>query len=313
VIDLLEIVLPIFGVVLAGWLVGRFEIIKGDRVNGLADFTFFVAIPALMFRSVVRNIHWETFDPGVLIAYFGSGLGVYAIAMVIGLRVFRIKLEEAAVLGLACTFGNSVQLGIPMVVRSFGETGLVPLMLIISFHSMILIGLSTVLIEIARGRGGGAKAAAVQSAKGTAQNPIIIAMVTGLVWAAIGLELPRLADDFLALLGAAGIPCALFVLGAQLARFRLGGSLGPTVVILVLKLAALPGIVWLMAEPLGLTAETAAVAILAAGLPTGANVFILASRYLVYQAPVVSSVVISTVLSVGTITALIAWLGPVRS
>jgi len=313
VIDLLEIVLPIFAVVLAGWIVARFEVIKGDRVNGLADFTFFIAIPALMFRSVVRNIHWQTFDPGVLIAYFGSGLGIYALAMIIGLRVFRIRMEEAAMLGLACTFGNSVQLGIPMVVRTFGETGLVPLMLIISFHSMILIGLTTVLIEIARGRGGGAKAAAVQSAKGTAKNPIIIAMMTGLACASIGLELPRLADDFLMLLGAAGIPCALFALGAQLARFKLGGSMTPTVVIIVLKLAALPAIVWLMAEPLGLTAETAAVAILAAGLPTGANVFILANRYLVYQAPVVSSVVVSTILSVGTITAVIAWLGPVRS
>jgi len=313
VIDLLEIVLPIFAVVLAGWLVGRFEIIKGDRINGLADFTFFIAIPALMFRSVVRNIHWETFDPGVLIAYFGSGLGIYALAMAIGLRVFRIRLEEAAMLGLACTFGNSVQLGIPMVVRSFGEHGLVPLMLIISFHSMILIGLTTVLIEIARGRGGGAKAAAIQSAKGTASNPIIVAMMAGLACAAVDVQLPHMLDDFLALLGAAGIPCALFALGAQLARFRLGGSLAPTAVILALKLVALPAIVWLMAEPLGLAPETAAVAILAAGLPTGANVFILANRYLVYQAPVVSSVVISTLLSVGTITGLIAWLGSVRS
>ena len=305
---LLEIVLPIFAVVLTGWIVGRFEIIKGERVNGLADFTFFIAIPALMFRSVVRNIRWETADPGVLIVYFGSGLLVYGVAMAIGLRVFRISFEEAAVLALACTFGNSVQLGIPMVVRTFGEHGLVPLMLIISFHSLVLIGLTTVLIEIARGRGGGAKAAAIQSAKGTARNPIIIAMVSGLIVAAFDVELPHMADDFLALLGAAGIPCALFALGAQLARFKFAGSLGPTGVILVLKLAALPAVVWGLALALGLTREAESVAILASGLPTGANVFILANRYLVYQAPVVSAVVASTVLSLGTITLLIAWL-----
>lgn len=307
-IDLLQIVLPIFAVVLIGWLVGRFDIIKGERVNGLADFTFFIAIPALMFRSVVRNIRWETADPGVLVAYFGSGLVIYAIALVIGLRVFRIKFEEAAVLGLACTFGNSVQLGIPMVVRTFGEHGLVPLMLIISFHSLVLIGLTTVLIEIARGRGGGAKAAALQSAKGAASNPIIIAMVTGLIAALFGFELPKMADDFLGLLGAAGIPCALFALGAQLSRFKFAGSLGPMAVILVLKLAALPAIVWGFALWLDLAPETGAVAILASALPTGANVFILANRYLVYQAPVVSSVVVSTALSLGTITLLIAWL-----
>ena len=77
------------------------------------------------------------------------------------------------------------------------------------------------------------------------------------------------------------------------------------------SLAALPAIVWLLGIWLGLSGETAAVAILASGLPTGANVFILANRYLVYQAPVVSSVVASTMLSLGTITLLIAWLSPI--
>ena len=309
-IDLLEIVLPIFGVVLVGWAVGRFDIINAERINGLADFTFYVAIPALMFRSVVRNIRWETADPGVLIAYFGSGLVIYGAAMAIGLRVFRVRFEEAAMLGLACTFGNSVQLGIPMVVRSFGEQGLVPLMLIISFHSLVLIGLTTVLMEIARGRGAGARAAAIQSAKGAAKNPIILSMVSGLLAAGFGLELPKMADDLLGLLGSAGIPCALFALGGQISRFRLRGSLGPASAILVLKLAALPAIVWLFGIWLGLAPETASVAILASGLPTGANVFILANRYRVFEAPVVSAVVVSTAVSLGTITLLIAWLAP---
>ena len=117
-------------------------------------------------------------------------------------------------------------------------------------------------------------------------------------------------DDLLGLLGSAGIPCALFALGGQISRFRLRGSLGPASAILVLKLAALPAIVWLFGIWLGLAPETASVAILASGLPTGANVFILANRYLVYQAPVVSSVVASTALSLGTITLMIAWLAP---
>jgi len=94
----------------------------------------------------------------------------------------------------------------------------------------------------------------------------------------------------------------------QRAASHYGGSLGPTAVILVLKLAALPALVWIFGLGLNLPPETAAVAILGAGLPTGANVFILANRYPVYQAPVISSVVVSTALSLGTITLLIAWL-----
>jgi malonate transporter len=307
---ILDVVLPIFGVVLAGYLVGRLGIIKGERIDGLADFTFFVAIPALMFRSVVHSVRWESADPGVLIAYFGSGVLLFGLMVFVGGRIFRVRFEEAAVLGLAVTFGNSVQLGIPLVLRAFGESGMLPLMLIISFHSIVLIGLTTVLIEIGRGRGGGPKAAALQAAKGSARNPIIIAMLTGLVGAAFEVELPKALDDFLALVGSAGIPCALFALGAQLTRFRLAGSLGPTMMIVVLKLLVLPAIVWVFALWLGLRPETVAVATLAAGLPTGANVFILANRYQVYQAPVASAVVASTALSLVTVAVLIAWLAP---
>ena len=307
---ILDVVLPIFGIVLAGYVIGRLGIIKGERIDGLADFTFFIAIPALMFRSVVRSVRWEGADPGVLIAYFGSGVVLFALMAVIGARVFRARFEEAAVLGLAVTFGNSVQLGIPLVLRAFGESGMLPLMLIISFHSIVLIGLATVLVEIGRGRGGGPKAAALQAAKGSAKNPIIIAMLSGLLAAALGIELPKVLDDFLGLIGSAGIPCALFALGAQLTRFRLAGSLGPTAAILVLKLLVLPAIVWAFSLALGLKPETVAVATLAAGLPTGANVFILANRYQVYQAPVASAVVASTALSVITVAIMIAWLAP---
>jgi malonate transporter len=305
---LLEIVLPIFGVVLAGYVVGRTNLIRPERIDGLADFTFFVAIPALMFRSVVRNIRWDNIDAAVLIAYFGAGLIVYGLTAWLGRRLLRTGFAEAAVLGLAATFGNSVQLGIPLVVRTFGEQGLVPLMLIISFHSLVLIGLTTVLLEIGRGHGGGARAAALQSAKGAATNPIIIAMLSGLAAAAAGVELPHVADDFLSLLGSSGIPCALFALGAQLSRFALAGSMAPTSLILVLKLALMPALVWLFAHMLGLAPETIAVATLAAAMPTGANVFILANRYGVYQAPVVSAVVVSTALSLATITLLLTWL-----
>ncbi|MSP50442.1 MAG: AEC family transporter [Alphaproteobacteria bacterium] len=307
---IIDVVLPIFGVVLAGYLVGRLGIIKDERIDGLADFTFFVAIPALMFRSVVRSVRWEGADPGVLLAYFGASVLLFGLMAAIGGRAFRARFEESAVLGLAVTFGNSVQLGIPLVFRAFGESGMLPLMLIISFHSIVLIGLATVLVEIGRGRGGGPWAAALQAAKGSARNPIIIAMSAGLLGAAFEVELPQALDDFLGLIGSAGIPCALFALGAQLTRFRLAGSLGPMAAIVVVKLLVLPAIVWVFAIALGLRPETVAVATLAAGLPTGANVFILANRYQVYQAPVASAVVASTALSLVTVAALIAWLAP---
>ena len=48
-------------------------------------------------------------------------------------------------------FANTVMLGIPLVLTAYGEAGAVPLFIIISLHSILLVGSGTMLIEIARG------------------------------------------------------------------------------------------------------------------------------------------------------------------
>ena len=59
--------------------------------------------------------------------------------------------SEAIPDGMTRGFANTVMLGIPLVLTAYGEAGAVPLFIIISLHSILLIGSATMLIEIARG------------------------------------------------------------------------------------------------------------------------------------------------------------------
>jgi hypothetical protein len=71
----------------------------------------------------------------------------------------------------------------------------------------------------------------------------------------------------------------------------------------------LPAAVWLVAAGLfGLPRDDIAVAVLAAGLPTGNNVFILAQRYRVYEGVAASATILSTAAAAVTLSLLVALL-----
>src|SRR5437762_10092967 len=68
-------------------------------------------------------------------------------------RALGMKLGDQAVFALSGTFANGVGIGIPFISYAFGEAGLVPLLMIISVNSLIMLTMSSFLLEI--GAGGG--------------------------------------------------------------------------------------------------------------------------------------------------------------
>jgi len=304
----LDIVLPIFGLILCGFLVGRTRLIGAAGIAGLGNFVFYVAIPALLVRTLGRGGFPDDLDFGIIGAYFGGALLVAIPAMHMGRLVFRITFEEQVLFAMASVFANTVMIGIPLIVTAFGERGLVPILMIVAFHSLLLLSIPTVLIEISRGRGGRAIDSIKSTAMALVQNPVLLSLAGGIALHAAGGALPGPIDRFLELLGQAATPCALFALGATLTQFRVAGNLAESLTATLLKLTLHPLLVWMLGiyvfnvEPLWVATAT-----ITAALPTGANVFILAQKYDTYLQRAASTVVLSTAGSIVTVAILVAY------
>ena len=305
----LDIVLPIFGLILCGYLIGRTRLIGAAGIAGLGNFVFYVAIPALLVRTLGRGGFPDDIDFGILGAYFGGVALVAAPALLIGRALFRISFEEQVLFAMASVFANTVMIGIPLIVTAFGERGLVPILMIVAIHSLLLLAIPTVLIEVSRGRGGRPIDSLKSTAAALAQNPVLLSLAAGAALHASGGTLPGPFDRFLELLGQAATPCALFALGATLTQFRIAGNLAGSLTASLLKLTLHPLAVWLLGayvfdiEPLWLATAT-----ITAALPTGANVFILAQKYDTYLQRAASTVVLSTAGSIVTVAILVAYL-----
>ncbi len=307
----LEIVLPVFGMVLCGYLVGRTPLLTAEGIRGINNFVFWVAIPALLFRSMSTLRIPETVDFAIIPAYFLSCGLVFASGLLVARKGLALKFDEAAIFGMGSTFGNMVLLGLPLVLLAFGEQGLLAMLLIISFHPLILITLPTVVIEVARGHGENALQILWSALKGLLKNPVILGMLAGLFWRAADLGLWQPVETFIDMLKAGATPAALFAVGATMTTFHIAGNVRHSLAMIPLKLVVMPALTWLMtAHVFALDPLSVAVATVAAALPSGVNVYLLASTYEVYVARATTAILISTAISVISVGLLIGLFAP---
>jgi malonate transporter len=309
--DTFNIILPVFGVILLGYLVGKTPLLGEGGVKALTNFVLYIAMPLFLFRAMA------TLElPGgeallFIVAYFCAALTNLALGLFLGLVVFRHRLEESAFLGMSFAFSNLALLGIPLVFQAFGERGLLPILMIISAHPLILIAVPTILIEISRGTGDRWYTILGSTGLSLLKNPVILAMLAGLTYGATGLPIPDLADKFIKFVGQAGPPTALFSVGASLAAYKIAGDLREVSVSVTMKLMLLPLLVFTSTHLIfDLPLLWVAVATVASSMPVGVNVFILANYYESYQARAASGVLISTAIAWITVAVVITLVLP---
>lgn len=312
---ILDIIVPVFGMVAVGWAIGRTSLLTREGLRGLTNVTFYALFPALLFRSM-SHVRIEALSLDILVVFFGAALLLYFLLMLLA-RAMGMRFGEQAVFALAGIFCNGVGIGIPFVSFAFGEKGLVPLLMIISVNSLILLTLSCFLMEM-DGQGGQRRrllrqlgGAAIKMLK----HPVIPPIFAGLLWSEIihlvpGLGTPVVIDRVLQALGVAAPPCGLIMAGASLAHVGLKEHWQPAAVATVVKLAVLPLLVWLAGrylfalDPLWLTVAT-----LNAAMPAGANVYLVAQLYRTGVGLATNVVVLSTAASIVTLSAALLLLG----
>jgi malonate transporter len=271
----------------------------------LTKFVFYFALSAMLFRFSANLSFGDIFDTQFMMAYLWATAFVYGIATAVAF-IRGLSVEEAAIEAQCAVIGNVGFLGIPMLVMLLGEGAIVPVMQVLAVD-LIVFG-SLIVILITGGRDGRVQWAILKTVGlGLLKNPMIVSICVGLAWSAAQLPIPTPLNDFMAILGAAATPGALFAIGASLAS-KSAERVSVAVWLSTAKLVLHPAAVALSALVLFPVAPYAAgVMIAAAALPVAGNVYILAQHYGVAPQRVSASILISTAFSIVTVSAVIAW------
>jgi malonate transporter and related proteins len=294
----------LFAVVAVGWVCGRTAAFRGpDTLRLLTGLAFTVFTPALLFR-LTATVDLAALPWTVLAVFFGP-----AVALLLAVYAWqrrRAPQPPAApsVRAITTTFGNTVQLGIPLVVSLFGDPGLATFVPIVSLHAVTLLTASTVLVELDLARAGddrpGIGATALTTLRRTVVHPVVLPVLLGLAANLLGLSLPGPLDNLLQLLGQAVVPLSLVLIGLSLAHYGVRGVGRPVVWLSVGKLAVLPALVLAAGWAAGLRGEPLSVVVLGAALPIGSNAQLFAQRYAAGEAETTAALVASTLAFVVT-------------
>ena len=308
---LIEIIAPIFGIVLVGWLAARLHAFDEAATRGLSLFAFNFAIPVMLLRSLaIAELPAEP-QWALPIGYFAGAGAIFALAALAARHGLGRAGAEPAIFGITAAFSNTIILGIPIVLRTYGEAAALPLSLLVAFHSAVLFTLTTLAAEFGLGAGARWFLVLLNVAKGLASNPILWGIGAGLALNLLGLPLPGVIDQLAATLGAAALPAALFALGANLSRFRIAATVRAATALTLLKIAVQPLLVYAVTGPLlGVSGIPLAVAVTIAALPTGINAYLFAARYQAAVPEATSTILLSTLLSAATLALLLAQLAP---
>jgi malonate transporter and related proteins len=309
-IAVLSIVTPVFALMALGYLAARLRYLPEGAGGILSQFAFKVAIPVMLFRSMLTAPPLQGSPWRLLAAYLAMVALLWLAATLVAALVLGKPADDHAAFAMSSTFGNTVMLGIPISVMAFGEQATTLLAILIAVEATLLWVVATLHMEIAR-RGRDMSISALGGVfRDLAANPIILSLVFGLAGRAAGVTLPAMPDRLFALLGQAGVPTALFALGMVLATFRLGGEKPTLAAICALKLFAMPALAYLLAQHVfGLPPLFTAVLIMHCAMPVGANPFLFATRYDRSPATISAAIVASTLVAVITVSALLAALG----
>ncbi|PVA09174.1 AEC family transporter [Pelagivirga sediminicola] len=300
---LLDVVLPVFVVIGAGYAVVWLGWFNAASVEGLLRFTQNFAIPCLLFTAISQLDLGQSFNAPLLISFYAGALAGFGIGTMAARLVFGRDWPEAIAIGFCCLFSNTVLLGLPITERAYGAGALSANFAIIALHSPVCYAVGITAMEIARAGGTSRRAVLGKVLKAMFSNALIIGIGLGFIVNLTGLAVPDTLGEGLELIARAALPAALFGLGGVLVQYRPEGDLRVIAMVVAVSLVVHPAITMALARVQALPVDALRSAVITGAMAPGINTYIFANMYGVARRVAASAVLIGTALSILT-----AWL-----
>ncbi len=280
--------MPVFLIAALGYLFGKRKKIDLSAVN---DFVIYLATPALILSSLSK----DTIEIGLAGTVFASVCIIVGVTSIVGYLTIKkmglpIKVYLSPVL-----FANTGNMGLPLILFAFGETG---------FNIGILYMVSTTVLHYTVG------ISILNYEKSPLEIfklPLIYSAVAGVLLSVTDVQMPTSLFRAVDLLGEASIPTMIFALGYKLSEVRFN-HVGRTFLfgsmrVLVGVMAGVL-VVWLFK----LEGVVAQVVILQSAMPPAVFNFVLAEKYNQDSKTVASIILAGTILSIITTPIILAFL-----
>ncbi|WP_058306309.1 AEC family transporter [Gracilibacillus massiliensis] len=306
--ELLQVVIPLFAIILCGFLAGRFSLISFNSTSSLNNFVYYFALPALLFLSISTAPVEQLLDWNFIFLNVSIITTMFVFSMLIFRFVFRKKFPDLSLYGMITTYGNTGFLGIPLLITAFGQAAAIPAAIINFVYDVLIISFVIITFELEKSRKDNPTNLFLLIIKSIFINPINASLILGVLVALTSIPVPESVYVFTEILSPAAGPTALFALGLGLSGERQvlknkNFQMAELMTLVGLKLIVLPLLaifyIYFIFQPEN--AMWAKSVILLSAVPTGALVYVFADKYKTMTKQVPLYILVTTVLSIFTI------------
>ena len=266
-----------------------------------------VPLPVLVFSDLATVDFHEVWNMKfVLFCFLATFFSITLVSFM------SLGLKERALRGefIQASYRSSAALlGIAFIQNIYGNAGMAPVMII---GSVPLYNIMAVLVLslFKPGQSGLDKAVLKRTAKGIVTNPIILGIVAGLLWSALGLKMPHIMQKTVTNIGGVATPMGLMAMGATFDIKKAFAKVKPAAVATFMKLIGLAAIFLPIAIMLGFRREELVAILVMLGSATTVSCFVMAKN-MGHEGVLSSSVVmLTTLFSAFTLT---GWLYILKS
>lgn len=289
-------IIPTFLVVGAGVLLDR--ALHIDK-RALSRTAIYLLTPCLVFGSLADTTV-QAQDLGRIVLYvLVFTLAMIILAMVVA-RLLRWQQRSTDALILSVAFLNCGNLGLSVVLFTYGENGLA-LATIYFVASNFLVNTLGAFFA-ARGNGG-----AIKALRKLVRLPGLWAFVLAFAIKALGVTIPELLLKPVNLIGRASPPIMLLMLGIQLSQTPLGKRYGQIGVGVALRLVGGAALAFLLAPIFGMQGLVRSVVITESSMPTAVSSSMMAIEFDADAEYVSSVIFVSTLISSLSLAVVIAF------
>ena len=238
--EILSTIIPMFSVILAGWVARRRGLIPASFLGPANRLVFHLAIPAMIFRSISLGGFDRNFNLPVVLITLSAILAVFFLMWIVG-RALGLGRKHFATVIQSSFHGNMGYIGFAVAYYYLGDQGLAQASIVAGFV-MILQNLLAVILLQWYSDTASDRLSPRRLILGIAGNPVILSAMAGILYSAMGIPLPTIPDRALKILGDLALPLALLLIGASLTFHLVRSQPVPLASSCAVKLGILPGI-----------------------------------------------------------------------
>jgi malate permease and related proteins len=293
----LNVIMPVFGIVILGFLLGGRLALQAQTLNRVAYYVF---VPAFIFQAI-GNSRIPLGNAAKMVCFIMvAHLLAALIAGGIGWLLGRSK-EMIAAFVMIAVFGNVGNFGLAVIRFRLGDAAVPP-------ATIYFVAVIVTAFVVCVGAAGWARGGRRGALSGLLRTPALWATVPALLVSQGGVTVPLMLSRMIGLLAEAMIPVMLFALGLQLLEQRRVHFSLDAVVASAARLLLAPALAALVAVPFALNRTDYASGVLQAGMPTAILVAIIAKEYKIVPEFVTSVVLFSTLVSLVTLSLIMVML-----